>query len=343
MSSVAKHAFGVFIGRFQPLHDAHVAVMLEALSLVDTLIIVIGSSYRARHYKNPFTFAERERMILAALVNQGIARQRLVCVGVSDYYYQEERWLNAVQTSVDRVVAERTAAHTASSAQAVLLVGHEKDESSYYLHSFPQWTYWESTVQSPLNATDIRQDYLLDQHYQQHLAEFPEVVHQFLEEFRQTPEYMRLRQMLLKVETTAHSPMVLWSHAVLRCGNYVLLSPASEDLLKPQYMLPGLPLWPKDTAQKVAWQAVLTAAGYSIPKHVLQQRSQLFDYPERGQLGHCVAWVSLYTLDQEQLPLLFNGAAWYSLAELRQNPEHLIDDHLQIIEYFWDQPEFGLK
>ena len=47
--------FGVYIGRFQPLHIGHEHVIREALSKVETLIIVVGSAYQARTPVNPFT------------------------------------------------------------------------------------------------------------------------------------------------------------------------------------------------------------------------------------------------------------------------------------------------
>ena len=52
--------YGVYIGRFQPLHNAHWRTIEFALSQVDCLIIVIGSSNQPRTIKNPFSAAERQ-------------------------------------------------------------------------------------------------------------------------------------------------------------------------------------------------------------------------------------------------------------------------------------------
>jgi bifunctional NMN adenylyltransferase/nudix hydrolase len=51
--------YGVYIGRFQPLHIGHEAVIREALTKVETLIVVIGSAGIAPNPVNPFTFEQR--------------------------------------------------------------------------------------------------------------------------------------------------------------------------------------------------------------------------------------------------------------------------------------------
>lgn len=59
-----KHdRIGLFLGRFQPFHNGHLAVIREALEKVDHLIIVIGSAQESHTRDNPFTADEREEMI----------------------------------------------------------------------------------------------------------------------------------------------------------------------------------------------------------------------------------------------------------------------------------------
>ena len=56
----------VLIGRFQPIHNAHLEIIKRATALCDKLVIVTGSAAQPRTYKNPFTSFERERMIKSA-------------------------------------------------------------------------------------------------------------------------------------------------------------------------------------------------------------------------------------------------------------------------------------
>ena len=56
----------VLIGRFQPVHNAHLAIIKLATALTDRLVIITGSAHQPRTYKNPFTSFEREVMIKEA-------------------------------------------------------------------------------------------------------------------------------------------------------------------------------------------------------------------------------------------------------------------------------------
>ena len=58
---------GLFIGRFQPFHLGHIAAIKFALTNVDELIIVIGSSQASYDQQNPFTAGERLTMIKDSL------------------------------------------------------------------------------------------------------------------------------------------------------------------------------------------------------------------------------------------------------------------------------------
>lgn len=58
---------GLFIGRFQPFHLGHIAAIKFALTKVDELIIVIGSSQASHDPQNPFTAGERLSMIKDSL------------------------------------------------------------------------------------------------------------------------------------------------------------------------------------------------------------------------------------------------------------------------------------
>lgn len=58
---------GLFIGRFQPFHKAHQAIIENMLNSVDFVKVGIGSSQYSRTKMNPFSFEERKRMIRDSL------------------------------------------------------------------------------------------------------------------------------------------------------------------------------------------------------------------------------------------------------------------------------------
>ncbi len=57
----------MLVGRFQPFHNAHLALLRRALEIAPHCVVVIGSAHQARTPKNPFTWAERAEMIRLAL------------------------------------------------------------------------------------------------------------------------------------------------------------------------------------------------------------------------------------------------------------------------------------
>ena len=54
---------GLFVGRFQPLHNGHLNSIKYCLNKIDELVVVIGSSDKSFEFKNPFTAGERIEMI----------------------------------------------------------------------------------------------------------------------------------------------------------------------------------------------------------------------------------------------------------------------------------------
>ena len=91
-----QYKVAVLIGRFQPFHIGHQEVIREALTHANDVIVVIGSADEPRSYYNPFTFSERQQMIHEAV---GWNR-RVWTIGVSDYTYNEDAWIEAVQNAV---------------------------------------------------------------------------------------------------------------------------------------------------------------------------------------------------------------------------------------------------
>jgi nicotinamide-nucleotide adenylyltransferase len=59
---------GFYIGRFQPYHEGHHAMVGRISEEVDELVVGIGSADQSHTVRNPFTAGERIMMITKALV-----------------------------------------------------------------------------------------------------------------------------------------------------------------------------------------------------------------------------------------------------------------------------------
>ena len=58
-----KHKFGVFISRFQPLHNGHIYTIEKMLNQCQLSVIVIGSSNKKNTERNPFDIDLRLQIV----------------------------------------------------------------------------------------------------------------------------------------------------------------------------------------------------------------------------------------------------------------------------------------
>ena len=147
----------VFIGRFQPFHIGHEAVVAEALSKAEHVIILVGSANRAPSLRNPWNFEDRYEMIKKVFPYE-VNTEKLIIKPLGDTLYNDEAWTSNVQRIVDETAGEL--GFDKDHPAKIGLIGHSKDKSSYYLKLFPQW----NSVDVPhevgvFNATDIRASY----------------------------------------------------------------------------------------------------------------------------------------------------------------------------------------
>lgn len=68
----------LFIGRFQPFHNGHLAMVRRILETNDEIIVGIGSAQYSHTGENPFTAGERYEMIKRALDAEGIHDYHIV-------------------------------------------------------------------------------------------------------------------------------------------------------------------------------------------------------------------------------------------------------------------------
>lgn len=178
----------VFIGRFQPFHLAHMQTIKIALEQSQYVILALGSAQNERNIKNPFSASEREQMILSNF--SAADQQRIKFIHVVDVY-DDEKWQKLVKILVAEVVQLE---------DKVGLIGHFKDESSYYLQLFPEWEMVElASLVGAISATPLREAY-----YRGEIIEsaFPLGTSEFLHKFQNTPTYQQLQHKYLTQDKT---------------------------------------------------------------------------------------------------------------------------------------------
>lgn len=155
------HDLCVFIGRFQPLHAGHLALIEHARAQGSRVLVLVGSADQPRSFDNPFTTSERIDMVRSVLgeapdIAVSCVRDSLYKPGTGDR--DLDQWAQAVRNEA-KAAWERFRAEDPSLAPdpSIALVGHEKDASSFYLRMFPEWGRVLMPAQHDgLSATQVR-------------------------------------------------------------------------------------------------------------------------------------------------------------------------------------------
>ncbi|MEB3766278.1 nicotinate-nicotinamide nucleotide adenylyltransferase [Acinetobacter sp. MD2] len=173
----------VFIGRFQPFHLAHLQTVQIALSQSKKVLIGLGSVQSERSLKNPFLACERERMILSNFSVED--QERIEFIHIIDVY-NDQKWVTLVKQLVHEKIGD---------ACKIGLIGHFKDDSSYYLALFPNWKLVElESLENSISATPLREAYYAGEIQRQF---FPQGTIQFLENFQKSTAFKQLQQQFL--------------------------------------------------------------------------------------------------------------------------------------------------
>lgn len=342
------HDIAVLIGRFSPFHHGHAALVQRALQLARYVVILIGSARRPRNIRNPWTAEERAVMIRHCFPTE---QERLRCVPLHDQLYNDQQWAQDVQQAV-----AQAAKHWQLNAARVVLVGHHKDQSSYYLDMFPQWQLQEQTNVQGLSATDCR-DHLFAQPGdagRQMLLEaaVPEPVFALLKSFQSAPafaqlvrEYAFIKQYQAAWAQAPYPPIFVTVDAVLVHSGHLLLVRRRAEPGKGLWALPGGFVQPEEPLLEAALRELREETRVKIPLAVLRgsvKAQRVFDHPQRSLRGRTITHAYLFEFPMGELPPVRGSddadkARWVPLAELRDMSEQLFEDHSDIIHYFLGQ------
>jgi bifunctional NMN adenylyltransferase/nudix hydrolase len=333
-----KYKALVFIGRFQPLHNAHLEIIKRATALTDHLIVVAGSAAQPRTYKNPFSSHERAVMIKQA--TQGLS----MFVDVEenpDTMYNDQAWAVRVQALV--------AKHT-QPVDRIGIIGHKKDDSSFYLDMFPQWSFEEVESIEPLDATDIRELYFKrDVNMKFIKGVVPDSTFEFLEKFKETPDYeqvIREREFVTEYKKQfaglPYAPTFVTADAVVIQSGHVLMIKRRSEPGRGLWALPGgfLNAATDPSMVECAIRELREETGIKVPVPVLRGSivdSRVFDAVNRSARGRTITHAFKIVLPDGELPRVKGSddaekARWVPIAEVRS--EHCFEDHYEILQHF---------
>lgn len=345
-----KHDYLVFIGRLQPPTLAHKHIIDRALELSHKLIIVLGSSNSARTLRNPFTFQEREAMTRGMF--DAAVQNRLLFVAQEDHTYQDEKWVMTLRASVKQcILADLPGNHDLLTLHGmndvrVGLIGHSKDETSYYLSLFPGWAHENVPALPGVDATAVRNAYF-DQCPEQIPAHHVhETILAALAKFTATPAYEALvkerafvRKYQKQWENSPYPPVFVTTDACVIQSGHILLVKRGAMPGKGMWALPGGYLNPRETLEQGMLRELREETRLKVPEPVLRgsiQARETFDDPHRSPRGRVITTAFLIHLESApELPKVKGSddaahAQWVPLSDLRA--DQIFEDHYAIIQ-----------
>ncbi len=333
----------IFIGRFQPFHHGHMAVLQAALARAQRVSVVLGSANQARSVRNVWNEAEREQMIRAA-VDEDQAR-RLEFAAVPDILYAEEVWERLVRAAI---VQHPPAARTG-------LIGHSKDPTSYYLEVFPEWPYVALPNHRGLHATAIRERLLaagpagagavLDGELVEHVpAGVRAWLHEFVRGagFAQVCEEFRVVQEFRQDWADApYPPLFVTADALIQHDDHILLIRRGRAPGAGLLALPGGFLDVGERIEAACRRELQEETGLDLAQqpHELVLH-KVFDDPQRAARGRMITHGFHYRLDPAQpRPAVRGGddaalAQWLAIDSL--SGAEFFEDHYMIIQNLLD-------
>lgn len=353
---------GVFIGRFQPFHHGHLKSVLSALESCEKLLIIIGSTHRARNVRNPFTYEERRQMLIDNFLHYDGEHgtnitDRIEIEGARDYLYEDTPWMKEISALIQKYAKnhrpfdklrdphlENTKNPEPVEGASISIVGFDKDHSTYYLNIFPEYGRIPIENFDNLNATPMRHHYFQqDDHAQEAL---PDATQQFLAQFKFHEAYQTLKEEYLFMvayqaswAASPYPPIYVTCDSVVICQDHILLIQRKDNPGKGLWALPGGFLEEKERLIDSLIRELIeeTQIDVSIPELKSNiKHMRVFDHPERSLIGRVLTHAGLIKLDHPQLPNVQADddaldAKWWPLEELSFLEDKLHDDHFQII------------
>lgn len=145
------------VGRFAPVHKGHLEIIRRALKESYYVVVMVGVRRYNRQLgeerNNAFLYEERALLLQAAMNDDpGIDPSRVIVMPLSDVPESDEEWVRGVWRNIGYVKAMLNLAHEPK----VAFIGHNKDESSYYLKYFKEYGYIEVENFNGFSSTAIR-------------------------------------------------------------------------------------------------------------------------------------------------------------------------------------------
>jgi bifunctional NMN adenylyltransferase/nudix hydrolase len=357
-TAFAKPKLGVMIGRFSFIHRQHERTLQIMAAENDYILVMIGSANRCVSKKNPHEFAVRAE-IMSKLLRRLKPDGQFRIVSLNDTLYNEERWKMRVYGAGEQY-AQRCGIHP----ERITLYGTDKDESTYYLNSFPQWKTKDVGRVEDIDATRLRELWFrhsqtvpgglrLQDHLVPEMFDYLKDGHKFNEALQKDWYYLTVTEPdKFKDYPYPEALNVMCGDAIVECAGHILTVTRSGDLGYGQVALPGGHKNKNETAFNAALRELFEETNLRVPEQTIRncvQQTYLFDHPGRTLSSVPKSTLGVYVKieprdgkfpranggDDAAHPTLPNGGIrWIPKFDIISGKVKMWDDHNDIVDYF---------
>ncbi len=333
----------VFIGRFQPFHNGHGAIVHQALAEADRVLVLIGSPDASLSLKNPFSLEIRRKMI-EAVFSADLEAGRLLIEPIPDTTYNEDAWVADIQRIIGRISAGEP---------GELCIVQAAGRADVPGGLFPSWT--PLTVESPLPELDdarLRDAYFSDPS-RLPTDTCPEPVVGMLADYRETDAFGALveeadflRRFRASWASAPYEPIFTTVDALVVQSGHLLVIRRGRTPGKGLLALPGGFLDPNEPLRDAAIRELREEtrisdrhgelSAESLQTHVREAETRVFDAPYRSARGRTVTHCFVIRLPEADPLYTVTGsddaeaAHWIPLGALNAND--FFEDHYAIVQ-----------
>lgn len=330
--------FIVIIGRFQPFHLGHQDMLSQAFEKGRHVIMLCGSANSPRSLRNPWTVTEREDMIRSSLSEE--RRDRLIVRGLNDHTYDDVSWINEVMRTVSDEVRER-------GGSSICLMGHYKDNSSYYLMLFEGWDLINIELNLKVDATEVRKHFFEGSPTSVKLMRLlPSTTTLFMVKFhgseekaRLTAEYESVQKYKKSWEDSPYAPTFVTVDAIVVHRGRVLMIKRKDFPGKGLLALPGGFVNPDETlidacVRELKEETCIDVGHDDLKAFIWGQKT--YDDPNRSSIGRTFTHAFLFNINLAPMKPRTKASDdaeevyWLDIKSL--DPRTIHEDHYHIIK-----------